>query len=264
MDAVDAYDVELAGSLSRADVRDGLETGEPAAGRYASRIVDTVRRAAAAHEHETGETPEWVDAVNYHDLPGIGRRVRPVFDHWSAKASYVDADRDVIVQLPASEPTLQGRLEQVMTWQHNRDVIADASVTPVNDYDIALTAVDGEPMPVAVSDFNDSLLRYDAMTPDQQADWHGTFRETAATLADLIAEGDVACANANDYWYSGAPSDIALDTEAGAPVVIDVGELQASSWGHITPIPYDAREEFLAAHGIDDHVDTYLDALKRP
>lgn len=212
------------------------------------------KESALAHAGRIGlqMDRDWVPHLFDDRITGIDSAVSPAGTRSSYKATYVDADRDRIFQLPKQEDTLLDRLEQTLTWQHNAEFLADQGHHPATRYDIVVTTVADDPYPVAVGAFHDDLTMDYELDEAEWEYWQPYIDEEAQALQTYVENRDIAVHSSDEFEPTRQDGEYAIDTDTGTVYVMDVGELTTRWEGHDT---------FREKHGITEKAEQYLDRM---
>lgn len=263
------YQVRTIRPFDEEDVKGWFE--EPAElgplGRSIDRVLDTAfgddtdpdypfRDRRQEHALEQGfqlaiehPRPDWGHKGFRSEVDALGRAFHNLGVTSSYKATYVDEDEEHIMHIPRNGDTMEERMEEVLTWQHNAETIRDAGVEPATAYDVAVIELDDQPYPVALGEYRDVVRERD-MTTDELDRHEETLQQYEQAMVQLAEGGDIACHHPREYRRDSNTSEYALDPDKDQVVVLDIGELALGG---------SERRQFLEDTGISDRVKAYTE-----
>lgn len=193
--------------------------------------------------------PDWGHKGFRSEIDALGRGFHNLGVTSSYKATYVDEDEEYIMHIPRDGTTMDERLEEVLTWEHNAETIRKEGVEPVTEYEVAVIELDDQPYPVLLGEYR-KVEREREMGEEDIQRHEETLQQYEQTMVQLAEDGDIACHHPREYRRDSNTSEYALDVEQDEIVVLDIGELALSGR---------ERERFLEDTGISDRVTAYTE-----
>jgi len=191
--------------------------------------------------------PDWGQKGFRSEINAFDREFHNLGVTSSYKATYVDDDEEYIMHIPRNGDTMDERMEEVLTWQHNAETMREHGVNPVTEYQTTIIELDDQPYPVALGEYRDVVREQDL--DDAELDRHEeTLQQYEEQMIELAEDGAIACHHPREYRRDSTTSEYALDTGRDTVVVLDIGELALAG---------QEREDFLRRTGIRDHADAY-------